>query len=120
MEISVNCHCKECRVEGGSLLKEVFTNLIENSVFHSNGNNISIKSKIKEDQVICIIEDDGEGITESEKERIFERGYTTDDERGTGLGLFLVKMLIEIYGGSIEVKDSELGGACFDIYLYRI
>lgn len=107
-------------VRGGPLLIEVFSNLIENSVKYSGGKEIRFDVTDELDQVICTIEDDGKGISEDKKNKIFNKGYTSDDERGTGLGLFLVRKLLEIYGGSIEVKDSELGGARFDIYLRKL
>lgn len=119
MGISLGCPSVDCEVEGGPLLKEVFSNLIDNSVYHSEGNKVRITGEVTEDEVICTVEDDGRGISEEEKEKIFERGYTTDSEKGTGLGLFLVKMLIETYGGKIEAKDSELGGARFDVHLKK-
>ncbi len=53
------------------------------------------------------------------KGRVLDKGYTTDEERGSGLGMFLVKTLLEFTEGSIEVKDSELGGARFDVHLEK-
>lgn len=119
MKIDVECPEKGCKCMGGSLLDRVFYNIIENSVQHSDGSKIRIRGRIGEDKIKCIIEDDGKGIPEEERDRIFNRGYTTDEERGTGLGMFLVKKLLEIYGGSIKVKDSKLGGARFDVHLQK-
>ncbi len=120
IEVEMDFPSIESEVEAGSLLKEVFSNLIENAAFHSGGSKIVIKGKTTDDQIICIIKDDGKGIPDKEKEKIFHRGYTTDKERGSGLGMFLVKMLVETYGGKIEVKDSDLGGARFDVYLNKV
>ncbi|MFW6142506.1 MAG: sensor histidine kinase, partial [Candidatus Saliniplasma sp.] len=66
------------------------------------------------------IEDNGKGISDEKKEKIFHRGYTTDKKRGTGLGMFIVKMLLDSYGGRIEVEDSVMGGARFDVYLKKV
>ncbi len=107
------------RVYAGPVLEEVFTNLIENSIYHSEGKTIKVMVENLEDEVLSRIEDDGKGVPEEKKEKIFDKGYTTDEEKGTGLGMFLVKTLIERYDGKVEVKDSELGGARFDIYLKR-
>ncbi len=119
MELVMQCPSEECEVKAGPLLKEVFSNLVENSVRHSEGSTIKMSSKVKDEEVVCTVEDDGKGISDDKKETVFERGYTTDKERGTGLGLSLVKMLLETYEGSIEVKDSEMGGARFDIKLKK-
>ncbi len=101
----------------GTLLSQVFYNLIENSVLHSEGDRIKIVQKKKDDRVTVTIEDNGTGIPDDKKEVIFNDGYTTDKERGTGLGLFLTKTLLDIYGATIEVGDSDLGGARFDVEL---
>lgn len=94
-------------------------NLLCNSIRHSEGSRIRIGGRKPEDEIVCNIEDYGRGNSDADKEKIFEKGYTTDDERGTGIGLFLVKKLLESYDGSIEVKDFELGGARFDIHLQK-
>ncbi len=120
IDLSLDCPSTECKVEGGSLLEEVFFNIIENSVNHSEGSRINITGEVKDDEVVCSIEDDGKGIPDDKKEIIFEKGYTTDEDRGTGLGLFLVKNLLESYGGEIEVKDSDMGGARFDVRLKKL
>lgn len=119
IELEKKLLCKECVVKGGPLLSNVFTNLIENSIRHSDCDKLRVSTEETGDEVICVFEDDGKGIPYEEQDNIFEKEYTTDEERGTGLGLFLVKMLLDIYGGEVKVKDSELGGARFDIRLNR-
>jgi len=107
------------KVKAGPLLKEVFFNLLENSIRHSDGKKIRISSKESREEIVCTIEDDGKGIPDYEKEKILNKGYTSDKEKGTGLGLFLIQKLLEVYEGQIEVKDSELGGARFDVHLKK-
>ncbi len=119
MEVDLESEIDQCKVKGGNLMKELFSNLIENSINHSEANNIKIEPKLSEEKIVIRIEDDGIGIPEEDKETIFEKGYTTDEERGTGLGLYLVRRLLDIYDGSIDVKNSELGGARFDVHLKR-
>jgi len=109
----------KCEVIAGDLLDRVFSNIIENSVQHSNGSKIHVRVEEDEEDFVCIIEDDGKGIFDEEKEKIFEKGYTENESGGTGLGMFLVGSLVDIYGGEIEVKDSDLGGARFDIHLRK-
>lgn len=119
IEIKFESTEENIKVQGGPLLDQVFTNIIENSIQHSNGSKISIRGINTEEKTTLIIEDDGMGISDEQKEKIFEKGFTTDEERGTGLGMFLVKSLLEIYGGNVEVKDSEWGGARFDVQLQK-
>ncbi|AVP56369.1 sensor histidine kinase [Pulveribacter suum] len=63
-------------------------------------------------QVCVSVDDDGPGIPQAERERMFERGTRLDEERpGSGLGLDIVRALTETYGGSVQVLASPLGGA---------
>ncbi len=119
LDISMNCE-NDCRVQAGPLLQEVFSNIIENSIKYSEGAKINIHIEETDDEGVCIIEDDGKGISDEKKDKIFQRGFTTDADRGTGLGLFLVDKLINIYDGKIDVKDSELGGARFEVRLKKV
>ncbi|MFW5904500.1 MAG: sensor histidine kinase, partial [Candidatus Saliniplasma sp.] len=117
--LDIDCPEDVSPVKGGRLLEEVFSNILENSIKHSSGSLIAIRCKEDDQDVICCIEDDGQGIPDDIKDNIFNKGYTSDKQRGTGLGLYLVKLLIERYDGYVEVKDSELGGARFDIHLKK-
>ncbi len=119
IEIGVDCPEEGCEVLAGSLLDRVFLNIFENAVQHSGGSKIRVRGMVSDDEVKCIIEDDGQGIPGEKKDMIFDKGYTTDEDRGTGLGMFLVKTLLETYDGSVDVKDSELGGARFDVKLKK-
>lgn len=105
-------------IKGGELLQEAFSNIISNSIIHSEGDQVKIFSEITQDEVICTIEDDGKGI--EDKEKLFIQGYRRGKNAGTGLGTYLAKRIIDSCGGSIEVKDSALGGTRFDIYLKRV
>lgn len=60
--------------------------------------------------------DDGPGVPEAEKERIFEPFYSGKSD-GTGLGLLISRKIVESYGGSLRVTDRPGGGACFEILL---
>jgi len=67
----------------------------------------------REDGQLCItVDDDGPGIPEEQRERMFERGVQLDERRpGTGLGLDIVRALVDSYGGSVRAQESPLGGA---------
>ncbi len=111
---------KDIHVRGGDLLKELFSNLIENSIKHSGGSEIKVSVEEEGENVSVIIEDDGKGIPDHEKDRIFKRGYKGRDSSGSGLGMHLVEKITENYGGNIEVSDSKMGGALFKVYLQKV
>lgn len=60
------------------------------------------------------VADDGPGIPEDQRDRVFDRGYT-DDQDGTGLGLAIVARVIEAHGWELRLVESESGGARFEI-----
>lgn len=81
---------------------------------------VRIVTRDEDAEVELLVEDDGPGVRKDQRERIFEPFVTTKDVgRGTGLGLSVTRGLVESAGGSIEVEDSELGGACFRVRLPR-
>ncbi|MFP3871293.1 MAG: histidine kinase N-terminal 7TM domain-containing protein [Candidatus Aenigmatarchaeota archaeon] len=107
------------RVKGGPLLKESFSNLVENSLKHSDGNEMKISAEEEGKRVVVRVEDDGKGVPDGAKDSIMKKGYQGEGSSGSGLGMHLVKKIVEIYDGNIEVSDSEMGGAEFDICLNR-
>ncbi len=98
-QIKIINDCEGLMVLADSLFRQIFYNLLDNSVKH--GEKVS---KIKfhyyddGDQLNLIYEDDGIGIVKSEKERIFDEGYGKD----TGYGLYLIRKICEVYGWTIR------------------
>ncbi len=98
-------------------IRQVFTNLIENSIkYGKQGGNI-IASMYKTDgkHILIEITDDGIGINERHLPRLFERFYRTDEGRsidvsGSGLGLSICKHIIEAHGQTIHVRSTEAVG----------
>ena len=92
-------------------LDEMLGNLIENAAKYGGG---SVFVTIEENYgfVEMLVEDDGRGIPEAERERIFDRGVRLDSGKpGTGLGLAIVRDVAEIYDGSVALEESEdMGG----------
>lgn len=107
-------------------LEELLGNLIENAAKYGGGSVFVTVDPLAPDQrdpALCEIwvEDDGMGIPEAERIRIFDRGARLDTGKpGTGLGLAIVRDVVEIYGGSIELAESEdLGGLLVKLRLPR-
>ncbi len=109
----------EVKVQGGPVLKELFANLIENSLKHSRGGKIEVSMRKKDNTVAVIVEDNGDGIPDETKDKITKKGFQGEESSGSGLGMHLVKRIAEIYDGEFEVLDSRLGGAKFEIELNR-
>jgi PAS domain S-box-containing protein len=121
---------KECFVWANELLTDVFSNIVENAIKHSPGPvTIDIKpdEMIRDGKYYCkvTIDDNGHGIPDELKERLFtrfQRGVTR--ARGKGLGLYLVKSLVESFGGIVWVEDRVPGdhtkGARFVVMLPAI
>jgi signal transduction histidine kinase len=103
-------------------LDEILGNLIENAAKYGGG---SVFVTVDPDPAaeLCAIwiEDDGAGISEADRAKLFSRGARLDTEKpGTGLGLAIVRDVIEIYGGQIELGESEdLGGLLVVLKLPR-
>jgi signal transduction histidine kinase len=92
-------------------LDEMLGNLIENAAKYGGGS--VFVTVVRDDKFVEFqVEDDGNGIPETERTRIFDRGVRLDSGKpGTGLGLAIVRDVAEIYGGSVSADDSEdLGG----------
>ena len=103
-------------------LDEVFGNLIENAAKYGGGSVfVTLDHEPDSDMCLVWIEDDGKGIPEAERSRIFDRGARLDTGKpGTGLGLSIVRDVVEIYGGSVEIGESEdLGGLLVELRLPR-
>lgn len=101
-------------------LKTIINNIIHNAIVHGKDNEIKIKIETFSDGQYGIIKisDTGRGIPDEIKEKIFEEGFTTGE--GTGLGLYIAKRIVTIYGGKIEVKDGVPKGTVFEIKIPEI
>ncbi len=100
-------------------LRRVLTNLIENA--HKYGSEpVRVTVQVDADQVVLSVVDRGPGIPPEERERIFERFYRVDPngtKPGMGLGLSIVRGLVESVGGTVWVEDGPGGGAAFRVAL---
>ncbi|MDC2864144.1 sensor histidine kinase [Bacillus sp. BP-3] len=109
-----------------NLLHQVWTNLLTNSIkFTESGGTISFYGEEKESELCLTISDTGIGMGEDEIDKIFDRFYKVDEARnrtieGSGLGLSIVKKIIDLHEGSITVQSVKGEGTTFTIYLPKI
>jgi len=125
-EIAVELQRKypiEMTVNGGGLalaneaLSSVFDNVISNAIEHGKANKVEASIVMKGDDCEIRIADDGIGIPEKNKSRIFDKGFTFGAQGHTGLGLYIVKTVVEGYGGRVWVEDNVPKGTVFIIAL---
>jgi signal transduction histidine kinase len=102
-------------------LTSVVTNLIENAIKYSGPcQTVGVKLFLKEGKVYLEVADSGIGIADNEKGKIFDKFYRVGSEetrntKGTGLGLYIVKEVLEKHKASIKVKDNRPVGSIFEV-----
>lgn len=98
------------------LIQRVLVNLIENAVKYTPaGACIRIDAGTDDSSVWVSVADDGPGLAEAEREKVFEKFYRVGSAAagGAGLGLSICRAIVEAHGGFIRVQEAEAGGACF-------
>jgi signal transduction histidine kinase len=110
------------RLPGNSRqLERLVQNLLDNAARHARSR-VSVGVRDDDGTAVLVVEDDGEGISEADRERVFERFTRLQDGRardsgGTGLGLALVREVARRHRGDVTVEDGSLGGARFVVTL---
>ena len=105
------------------LLGQVWINLLHNAIkFSEDSGSIHVRLLSENSAAVCTVQDSGIGIPEDELLRIFERFYKVDKARdrkigGNGLGLSLVKKIIDIHGGKVSAESVLGEGATFTVAL---
>ncbi len=105
-------------------LHDVLRNLIENAVNYTpDGGRIRVEAQRESDVIVVRVIDNGPGIPPADLTRVFERFYRVDKARsrpgGTGIGLAIVKHLVELLGGTVIAESDESAGAVFTVRLPR-
>ena len=102
-------------------LRQVVANLVDNAVKYTPaGGRVMLAAETRGDRVSITVSDTGPGIPAEEQEKIWQRLYRGDhsrSQRGLGLGLAMVKALVEAHGGSVTVANQPAGGAVFTVDL---
>ncbi|MCW3104807.1 MAG: hypothetical protein JWO09_3247 [Bacteroidetes bacterium] len=99
----------------------IIINLFENAIKYSPADStITLSLKKQDNAVILAVKDEGQGISEEDKKKIFEKFYRAGNEdtrrtKGTGLGLYIVKHIAEQHNGSVSVKNNAPKGSIFEV-----
>jgi signal transduction histidine kinase len=97
-------------------LDQVMANLVENALRHGEGT-VTVTVAPSGEGAEVLVDDEGSGIPPDTAARVFTRFWRGNRARGTGLGLYIVKGLVEAHGGSVEVARADSGGARFRFVL---
>jgi two-component system, OmpR family, phosphate regulon sensor histidine kinase PhoR len=113
----------DCKIDAFAFIS-ILTNLYENAIKYS-ANNLAIKVTLQknENAIQLLFADNGNGIEESEWPFIFDKFYRVGNEetrknKGTGLGLYIVKKLVQNHRGTIKILKNSPKGSIFEINLY--
>ncbi|MCP1715779.1 PAS domain S-box-containing protein [Methanocalculus alkaliphilus] len=110
--LPIQSGCGEYQILADPMIEKVFTNLMDNTSRHAEGaTGVTIHCEIREGNLIIIWEDDGPGIPDDQKERIFSRGVG----KNTGFGLFLTREILAITGITIKETGIQGQGARFEM-----
>ena len=112
--VEMECDLGEARVHGDrDLLFQAFANMLDNAVkFTPHGGRIHVALARRDDKSIVTIADSGIGVNETEADKIFQRFYRAEQSRsmpGTGLGLSLVKAVMDLHQGQIKIEPNNPG-----------
>ncbi|MFD1635153.1 PAS domain-containing sensor histidine kinase [Haloplanus ruber] len=108
-------------VVANDMLGSVFRNLLNNAVQHSDRDepSVTVSASATDDAVTVRVADDGPGIPDDRKERVFGKGEKGIESEGTGLGLYLVYTLVDQYGGEVWIEDNDPCGTVFVLQFER-
>lgn len=121
VEISLESDVDEACVRANDLLSSVVGNLISNAIFYNDKETpeVVLRVEIDDRTATLRVADNGPGIPDRRKARIFEKGERGTASTGMGIGLSLVDRLVEQYGGEIRVEDNDPVGSVFCVELPR-
>lgn len=124
LELSFRAHSTFAPLEADpDRLAQVLTNLLENAVRYTpEGGRVGVSVRVLPGGLEVSVEDSGPGLEPEALRRVFDRFYRADSSRrrgggGSGLGLTIVRTLVELHGGRVEAHNRTEGGAAFHVTL---
>jgi PAS domain S-box-containing protein len=118
-DISVVGSIPDVEVHANGMLSAVLRNLLNNAVQHNDKETpvVEVTAEEREHDVLVTVADNGPGVPESRQQAIFGKGEMGLGSSGTGIGLYLVRMVVDRYGGDVRVENTEPEGATFTVAL---
>lgn len=107
-------------------IEMLLTNLLDNAIKYSPTNSsIQIELSHSDHKTILLVKDEGEGISAADKKAVFRKFYRSGDEntrksKGTGLGLFIIKNIVQLHKAQVEILDNSPKGTIFKIIFNKI
>ena len=114
---------KPIEIHGNALLlRESLLNLVDNAIrYAGDGSVVTVRLSAQDSQAVLEVEDNGPGIAEADRERVFERfARATHEGNGCGLGLAIVKEIVERHTGTVELQAVQPHGLRAVVRLPRI
>ena len=117
--VTVDGSIPDVTVSADDLLEAVFRNLLTNAVVHNDKEapEVTVSTELSAETVRVSIADNGPGIADDHKAQIFQEGEKGLNSEGTGIGLYLVKTLVDNYDGDVWVEDNDPVGSVFTVEL---
>lgn len=111
----------EVTIEANEMVSSVFSNLLNNAVTHNDTETptVLISLELAAETVQVAVADNGLGIPDERKDDVFGRGEMGLESPGSGIGLYLVDTLVDMFGGEVWIDDNEPEGSVFTVELLR-
>lgn len=121
-EFVVSTDFPSIHVRANELLNSVFRNVLNNAVQHNDTDAPRVEVAVTErgDNVRVAVADNGPGIPDDRKDAVFGKGELGIRSKGTGIGLYLVNVLVAEYGGSVWIEDNDPNGSVVIVELTRL
>lgn len=110
---------EETQVAATDLVSSVFRNLLNNAVLHNDKPEPEISVHVEDhgETIAVLVADNGPGIPDRQKNEIFGRNEKGPESSGSGIGLYLVDTLVEMYDGDVVIEDNDPEGSVFTVTL---
>jgi signal transduction histidine kinase len=122
LTVEVDAEAARWRGDEG-MMRQVWVNLVHNAIkFTPAGGAVTVVVRREAGGIVCAVKDTGVGVAPEDLPHVFERFFRADKARsqgGNGLGLALVKRIVELHGGRVEAASESGAGATFTVHLPR-